>query len=157
MEKLLEENHYVLEWYNSKCLGNQHDFRAQIKILKKRFNQSEGMYSCCCFQLLKHIFENNSSFSFPGSQNLHRHILYHFQMPTFFRGWMAVNGMLRLKTSMVSISMATMAMTSLYFTWRQWRGSLQHHRPSSPNMTGRETHIKVCFGRRPLPMTAFTS
>lgn len=52
MEKVIKENVYVLKWYNSKCLGNQHHFRAQIQKLKKRFNQSDGMlqlFSFSCF------------------------------------------------------------------------------------------------------------
>ncbi|XP_067468010.1 major histocompatibility complex class I-related gene protein-like isoform X1 [Thunnus thynnus] len=44
MEKVIKENVYVLKWYNSKCLGNQHHFRAQIQKLKKRFNQSDDAH-----------------------------------------------------------------------------------------------------------------
>lgn len=41
-EKTDRRNPEHLEWYSKKCLGSQHVFRANIHILKRRLNLTEG-------------------------------------------------------------------------------------------------------------------
>ncbi|KAK2830777.1 hypothetical protein Q5P01_018708 [Channa striata] len=44
LKNILQQDPQHLEWYMSKCVGNQYDLRANMESLKQRFNKSGGVH-----------------------------------------------------------------------------------------------------------------